>query len=273
MSGLLKCGECAIKGFDSNLELHIQRGRVYLRCSRKKKMGPEACTFTGARLDQVLKAVVDRLRNHFLTEDTLTSIVNSVAVVSKGYLEELAPRKSGISARQTVVIDEIKNLKDVLKTEGTRARHLPSLIDELEKLEKEKEELQKKAEQTAEASDEALLFVNDKAGIIETALNHKTFTDPADPEAIRELIHIFIERVEVFQDKHGIIYYNFQVHSAEAEGAPAEETIYFEKNKSPLAPKSCGFDGSTGIDLGRPGIQANRLGFPRTRGDRPPLRR
>ena len=247
MSGLLKCGECKIKGFDSNLELHKKDGRVYLRCSRKKKTGREACTFTGTRLDQVLKAVVDRLRNHFLTEDTLTSIVDSVAAVSMGYLEELAPRKSGISARKTVVMDEIKKVNAVFRAAGDRAKNLHSLIDDLEKLEKEKEELEKKDEQTAEASDEALLFVNDKAGIIETALNYKTFTDPADPEAIRELMEIFIERVEVFQDKHGIIYYNFQVRSAEPEGTSAQETIYFEKKKNPLAPKSCGFDGSTGL--------------------------
>ena len=268
MSGLLKCGECKARGIDSNLELNRKHGTVYLRCSRKKK-GIEDCTFTGARLDQVLKAVVDRLRNHFLTEDTLESIVDSVAEVSKGYLQELAPRKSGISARKTVVIERIKNINDVLKTEGTRARYLPSLIDELEELDKEKEELQKIAEQTAEATEEALLFVNDKAGIIETALNHKTFTDPADPEAIRELMHIFIERVEVFQDKHGIIYYNFQVRSAEAEGTPAQETIYFEKNKGPLAPKSCGFDGSTGIDRVASPTYRSRTRLPHTRGDRP----
>ena len=34
----------------------------------------------------------------------------------------------------------------------------------------------------------ALLFVNDRDGIIETALDHKTWIDSADPEAIREFL-------------------------------------------------------------------------------------
>ena len=42
------------------------------------------------------------------------------------------------------------------------------------------------------------LFVNDQAGIIETAMDYKTWTDPEDPEAIRELFKVFIQEVEVF---------------------------------------------------------------------------
>ena len=95
-----------------------------------------------------------------------------------------------------------------------------------------------------------LLFVNNKEGIIETALNRKTLTDPADPAAVRELLHIFIERVEVFEDKHGIIYYDLPVRSAGPEGTPAKETIYFDPKKGLMAPKSCGFDGRTGVCRG-----------------------
>ena len=51
----------------------------------------------------------------------------------------------------------------------------------------ELEELEQEEKQIVEGNNEARLFVNDKAGIIETALNQKTFTDPADPGAIREL--------------------------------------------------------------------------------------
>ena len=38
-------------------------------------------------------------------------------------------------------------------------------------------------------------------------MSRKMFTDPEDPEAVRDLIEIFIQRVELFQDGHGVIYY------------------------------------------------------------------
>ena len=45
MSGLLKCGECKTPEHRHNLELHIHRKYdvTRLRCSKKKKMGADAC--------------------------------------------------------------------------------------------------------------------------------------------------------------------------------------------------------------------------------------
>ena len=247
MSGLLKCGECKTGEHHHNLELNTQRGVAYLRCSRKKKMGTEACCFKGARLDRVLEAVTERLTNHFITQETLESVIAEVAEKSKGFLEEQETSKSGIKDRLKAVNNEIKNINAVLKAEGTRAKNLRSLIDELEEIEKEKAELEKAGEQIAEASQEALLFMNDRDGIIETALDLKTYTDPEDLEAIRELMHIFIERVEVFDDGHGVIYYNLSVRSTGPEGTPDKETIRFEKKKAPQSDESCGLAQTTGL--------------------------
>ena len=96
MSGLLKCGERKTGEYLHNLELHRQKGVMCLRCSRKKKMGADACCFKGARLDRVLELVPERLTNHFLTEDTLESLIAEIAKKSKGYLEERETNKSGI---------------------------------------------------------------------------------------------------------------------------------------------------------------------------------
>ena len=144
-------------------------------------------------------------------------------------------------------------------------------MDSLEELEREKEEIEGESRRITEVSKEALLFVNDRDGIIETALSLKTYTNPADLEAVRELIHIFIERVELFADGHGVIYYNLPVCRRRLEGDQAMEPIYFKK-KSPHTSESCGLAQTTGIDPRCSSFPRTSAGFPRTRGDRPSLR-
>ena len=248
LCNILKCGECKEKGEESNLQIHRQNGTVRIRCARKKTMGAEVCAFKTPRLDMVMDVVTGRLRYHFLTKDTLEIVTAMVAEEGGRYLEEQKTSKSGLIARRKDVDDEIAKIGDVLKAAGAKAANLHSLIDHLVKLEKEKADLTKQIDRTDEVSEEALLFVNDREGIIETALNLKTLTDPEDPEAIRELLHIFIERVDLFADGHGVIYYSLPVRSSGPEGTPDRESIYFEKKKGPKVPQSCGFDGSTGVN-------------------------
>ena len=248
LSGQLKCGPCWVREYDSNLELHRQDGKVRVRCARKKKKGDERCTFKTPRLAPILEAITERLIHHFLTKETLDSIVAGVAEHSRRFLEEQESSKSGISARKKVVEDEINNITAVLTASGAKASNLHSLIDKLEKLEKEKKELQRQTDRIAEVSEEALLFVNHREGIIETALNRKTYTDPDDPEAIRQLMKIFIDRVEVFEGGYGTIHYDLPARSLGLGDVPASETIYFEKRKGTVAPESCGLAQSMGID-------------------------
>ena len=250
LSNKLKCGYCAVQGQNSNLELTGNKNDVRrLRCSWKKDHGRDTCVFTGARLDSVLVAVSDRLRNHYLTEDTLESIIDGVAEMSREYLEEQETSKSGISDRLKVVKGKIESGNEALLEARKRRKNLNSLIDEVDELEREKAELEKMLEGIAEATEEALLYVNDREGIIETVMSRKMFTDPEDPEAVRDLIDIFIERVELFQDGHGVIYYHLPVRSERPEGIPAKETIHFEKRnaKGPVAIQSCVLEHSTGL--------------------------
>ena len=103
-------------------------------------------------------------------------------------LEERQTQLGHIIERKKVFSSEIKNINDVLTAAGTQAPSLRSLIDKLTKLEDEHKDLEKGGNQIDEATEEALLFVNDQAGIIEMALDYKTWTHPEDPEAIRELL-------------------------------------------------------------------------------------
>ena len=252
-SGKLKCGPCWSKGYDSNLELHRQKDIVRLRCSKKKKTGGYDCGFKGARLDAILGALVDRLRNHFLTEDNLQRVIEEIAENSRNYLENQETNRSGVRERLRLVRERVRNRKEILDDSGLGPRTRRSLTDDLEQLLTEEDELRQELARITSATEEAFLFVNDRDGIIETAMDLKTYTDPEDPEAIRELVGLFIERVEVMDKKHGVIHYDLPVRREGSEDMQTEETIHFEKRKNnTLANESCGLEQAMGIDPRRP---------------------
>ena len=254
LSNFLKCGHCALQGIDSNLELQRQKDKLAVRCSRKKKMGADVCDFKSANLTTLLERIRDRLVHHFLTPESLARVVDGVAEASRPMIEQRQTQSTHIRERKQEVNTEIKNISDVLKEAGAQAPNLQSLIHDLAKLEKERADLEKEGNQIDEATEEALLFVNDPAGIIETALDYKTWTDPEDPEAIKEFLRIFIEKVEVFELEEGatsqraVIHYDLPAFSAGAKDASATETIHIGKKK-PLnvSADNCGLDGFTGM--------------------------
>ena len=206
-----------------------------MRCSKKKKMGPDVCTFKSANLTTLLERISDRLEHHFLTPENLAMVIDGVAEVSRAMLEERQTQLTQIRERKRVVNTKIKNINDVVEDYGTQATELKSLTKNLAKLEQESADLEKEGNQIDAATEEALLFVNDQAGIIETALDYKTWTDPEDPKAVREFLKIFIKKVEVFEleegatDQRAVIHYDLRAFKA---GAPGTETIHIGK-KSP----------------------------------------
>ena len=250
-SGKLKCGPCMANGYVSNLEIHRKKDATRLRCSRKKKIGDYDCGFKTPRLDRVLEALMDRLRNHFLTKDTLQNVTARIADESRSYLEKQETNKAGVRERRTKVRDGISNLKKTLR-KGNKLgpRSLRSITEDLEKLLTEEEELDQVLAGITSDSEEARLFVNNPEGIIETALDLNTYTNPEDLEAVRELIDLFIDRVELMDNDTGVIYYDFPVHGGGSEDESAEETIYFGKKTGLLANKSCGFAICTGLGWG-----------------------
>ena len=258
LSDRLKCGHCAAQGIDSNLQLQKQSGKLSVRCSKKKKMGPDVCTFKSANLTTLLARISDRLEHHFLTTENLTYVINGVAEISRPMLEDRNIQLTKINERKKVVNTEIKNINSVLKEGGDEATNLRTLIADGAKLEKEHADLEKEGNQIIEATEEALLFVNDQAGIIQTALDYKTWTDPEDLDAIREFLKIFIEKVEVFEleegatDQRAVIHYDLRVFKA---GASGTETIHIGKKKSlEASANNCGSDGCMGGNQGDPSL-------------------
>ena len=125
-------------------------------------MGPDVCTFKSANLTTLLARISDRLEHHFLTPENLAMVIDGVAEVSIGpMLEERQTQLTQIRERKRVVNTEIQNIDDVLTEAGNKASNLRTLINNLAKLEKERADLEKEGNQIIEATEEALLFVND----------------------------------------------------------------------------------------------------------------
>ena len=257
LSDSLKCGHCAAIGIGSNLEIQRQKGRVAVRCSRRKHMGVDVCDFKSADLTRLLEAIIDRVRHHFLTPENLQNVTDGVAAVSRAMLEKRQVQLDRISERKRVVNTEIKNINDVLRKAGTKAKNLETLMSDLHDLETERAALEKEGDQVSEATEEALLFVTDPAGIIQTVMDYKTWLDPEDPEAVKEFLKIFIEKVEVFELEEGAtdqrvdIYYDLRAFKTTAKDASATETIHIGKKKSRgVSANNCGLDVRTGIHPG-----------------------
>lgn len=255
LSNRTKCGHCAARGLESNLEILRDGDRVRLRCSHKKRIGADFCEFKSVNLNTLLEAIKDRITQHFLTPENLQNVIDGVNEISRSMLEERQVQLASIRERKRVVATEIRNISDVLTEAGTKKSDLHTLLSDLAELEKERVALDNEANQIIDATEEALLFVNDQAGIIETALDYKTWTDPEDPEAIRELFQIFIQRVEVFEledgatDQRVVIYYDLRAFKASGQEDSATETIHIGKKK-PVNPsdQKCGFDMFTGMN-------------------------
>ena len=273
LSNRLKCAECKSKGIDSNLEIARNKGIAYVRCSRRKKMGSDVCTFKTARLEILLEKVNDRLRNHFLTRPNLERIIKGVAEASGAYLASQQSELAAINARKKVVQHEIANIGAIFRAAGIKSDNFRSLARDLSDLERELRELEEKTYQVTEEAEEARLFINNREGVIATALDRKTFANPDNLDEVREFMRIFIESVEVFpregKTQRATIHYDLPVRAAQSDDDPTTETIYLEKKGAHVATKSCGFEGFTGIDRGRRWRRTSSPRFPRTRGDRP----
>ena len=257
LSNLTKCGHCAARGVDSNLEILRTDGKVRLRCSRKKRIGADFCEFKSVNMNTLLEAIKDRITHHFLTPENLQSVIDGVNEVSRSMLVEHQAQLSRIRERKSVVATEINNINAVLRSAGTQANNLQTLLKDLAALEKESATLENESTRINVNTEEALLFVNDQDGIIQTALDYKTWTDPEDPEAIRELFQIFIQRVEVFEledgatDQRADIYYDLRAFKAPGQDDAGTETIHVGKKK-PVTPSDlkCGFESFTGASAG-----------------------
>ena len=236
MSGKVKCGPCRMAGHDSTMIVtrKTKGAPITLRCSRKKNQGKEVCPTMGIPLDELLRLIMERLLNHILTEQTLRQLIDDVAQESRAYLTEGQQRKTGFSTRLSDVEKRIRNLSGVLQAQGNRALQLPTLIDDLAELEKEKKTLQENIQEINDSTEEARLFINDPERIVAAAIDLRTYTDPHDEKAAQALVSLFISSIYVYkentQQDHLELTYTLPIQSERTgEESQYSETVVFKQ--------------------------------------------
>ena len=135
-------------------------------------------------------------------------------------------------------------------------------------LEQQQEELKQAISQINDDTEELRLYVSDKEKLTATLLDLKTYTEPTDRQAAKELIEGCVERVEVYRDRIEI-YYRLWSHNGGPDDWPSMEIINLDEMKDHVSSESCLLERSTGIDPGPCiGVWMGSW-FPRRRGDRP----
>ena len=274
-SCIAKCGICK-KGEDlRNLVMQQSNGGVKLRCSRKKRSGVSACDLRDLPLDLLLDRFMERFMDVFLTEDTLRTVMETIGDRGRPYLEKQDTRKLNLKGRLREVQGEIKNVQGVVRKYGDKHDAMESLMEDLERIEKERREIKKEIEEINDNDAEVQQYITDPEGVMEKLLDQKTYAEPRDPQLVRALIQLYVERIEIYRD-HGVIYYHLGTRKGDQ---PATDTIYLtnkdqaacdsQEAHDSLDAESCPLEGNMGMSPGsapRPGTPA---GFPRRCGDVP----
>ena len=204
VSGIAKCGPCIMAGYPpETCNLVIARDRkggiARLRCSRKKNQKKHACsTKNNIRLDTLLKHVMTRMFDHNLTGQNIKELIEEVTRKSSPYLEDKQKEKEDLYKSLAEVKKRIQNISEVIQTQGTRYQGMPTMLEDLAKLEKKRQTLEEKVQEINDATEEARLFINDPEGILAAVLDLRTYTETRDEEAAKELIRLFVTSIDVY---------------------------------------------------------------------------
>ena len=249
LSEIAKCGDCKTE----EQIYGLTKSGTRLRCSHKKNSGKPACPNSqDINIELLEKVVIDRARNIFLTEETLEGALQIAESSSYAYVAERDSRKSDLKARKKTVENEIRTLmKRASDAKEAGAEVSRSINKGLLDLEKEDEELEEAISQIDDDTEELRLYVSDKEKLTAALLDLKTYTEPKDPEAAKELVKGCIERVEVFSDRIEI-YYRMWQHNGSPDAWPNMEIIYLKDMKDYVPSESCLLGSSTGARC-RPG--------------------
>ena len=259
-SNKAKCGECKTpEGTHNLIVLRDHRYEPKLRCAKKKKQGTETCPKKMVPMLQFQELVFARFIGYILTEENLERQIEIGAHGSKEYLQKAQEQKGDLEKRRRVVEEQLRNANEAVLKYGTRYPNLASLMESINRLEKEKVAMTREIERIAEDSEEARRFVSDPEGIVATLLDVRTYMESGEEQAVRELIKTFIARLEVFNDRVDI-YYHLTPSLEDIREDMVKDTINLRDNGHDRK-KSCLLAGLMGIwmVLNRGAMAVSRL--------------
>ena len=257
LSDIAKCGNCKELQLEkgrplSNMIMTTSKTRVTLRCSRKKNSGVDACDLKDLRLDVLMERFMERFMGRFLTEDTLRTVIEAIGERGRPYLEKQDARKLNLQSKLREIEGQTKNIRGAVANHGEKHAAVESLMQDLDNFEKERREISKEIDEINDNDTEVQQYITDPDGVIEKLLDQKTYAAPRDPQLVRNLIKLYVERTEIYKG-HGVIYYHLGSRKGDQ---PTTDTIYLsnedqaaydsQEAPDPQDAERCLLAGSTG---------------------------
>ena len=251
-SGRAFCAKCG-----EPMHLHTNtNGKVKLICRRKRRLKAQACNKENLDLNELQEAVVENLLGHVLTPDFYGEQVRLVGQRHQAVVAEEKKKDTAIRKRITETGVSVKNLMGQIEAHGPQ----PDVNERLDELREERLSLEAELKAGEERVKNRAIFVNEPERIIANAIDKRTYLEARDPHKVRQLMKIFVRRLDIDDETVRIEY---EIPIPQEDGDPIRsETIFLRDTK-------CVSEGSMGIDPGNVGTTVSSTRFPRRRGDRP----
>ena len=200
LSELVKCAHCSTGSSDPPPNMIIKNGRdgKELTCSAKKNTGVSYCQSKDVPLEPFLNIIASALLERVLTRDFLKGQIQYINENSSQLVAEERERQAAVKKRITEINREAGNLKENIKTyELSHPIATGNLMDDLEKLGKEKKGLESRCSALDDDVAETMTFATEPEAIIEAAMDLRTYLEADDTATARKFLRGFIKRVDV----------------------------------------------------------------------------
>ena len=169
-----------------------------LICSAKKNTGVAYCQSKNVPLEPFLNIIVSALLERALTRDVLEGQIQYINENRSQLVAEERERQAAIKKRIREIDREAGNLTKLLRNyETSHPIATGNLMDDLEKLGKEKQGLESQSSALDDDVAETMTFATEPEAIIEAAMDLWTYLEADDTSTARTLLRGFIKQVDV----------------------------------------------------------------------------
>ena len=233
LSELVKCAHCSAGSDDPAPNMIVMSGRngKELICSAKKNTGVAYCQSKNVPLEPFLNIIVSALLERALTKDVLEEQIQYINENSSQLVAEERQRQAAIKKRIREIDRETGNLtKKITTYEDSHPLAVRNLMDDLEKLGKEKQGLESQSSALDDDVAETMTFATEPEAIIAAAMDLRTYLEADDTSTARTLLRGFIKRVDV---AHGdaTIHYGLPLPNTQETKSGYSTTVSLDDEK------------------------------------------